>query len=121
MSLELHAKTYYDNPDVEGGDEHSIGVPDMNGKVNANAPVTYRGLSWTLLRGEVFNQVTPLGGYLNVHVILGNCQHPGMHDAELTLACSVSYWGSPPNSGWKTVDWSATLLHTEFSITNITN
>ncbi|NQV16632.1 hypothetical protein HQ531_14310 [bacterium] len=119
MALELHAKTYYDDPSIQGGDEHYIGVPKVS--FDSTAKVSYSGTCWKMLQGSVYNQPSPLGGYLNVYVILGNCEYESLVGAELTLSCSVSYWGKPPSSGWKSVTWASRLSKSQYSVTEVTN
>lgn len=112
--LELHAKTYYDNPYISGGDEHYIIIPP------SYDTVWYRGTGWSMLQGQCYNQTTPLGGYLYISVRLGQCTHPDMHDAILTLYTQITYWGSGP-TGYRSVDWEGDMQNTQYHLTRVTN
>ncbi|MFT5818799.1 MAG: hypothetical protein ACI8ZM_000020 [Crocinitomix sp.] len=119
MGYELHAKTYYNTKDIQSGDEHYITIPNMSAKILAD--ISYSGTGWQLIKGTVANDVRPTGGYLNVYILLSNCFHEPLENAALILTCSVSYWGSPPSSGWGSVTWTAVLMDTEITIKSVTN
>jgi len=116
-SLELHAKTYYDNPLVSGGDEHYVTIPSFSGSTGV---VRYAGTSWSFVSGSCFDQQTPFGGYLNIFVRLNNCTHPGMHDATMMLSTSIGYWGSKPY-GSKSATWDGNMYGTVYHLTEVTN
>lgn len=113
---ELHAKTYYDNPSVQGGDEHYFKVPALQ----QHGSVGYQGMSWSMRESSFYDQGTPLGGYLHVYVKLDQCIHPGMWGRVLELYSEISYWGSRP-SGSRTASWQWTVLGTgQHTVTDVT-
>jgi hypothetical protein len=115
--LELHAKTYYDNPFVDTGDEHSFIIPVFSGTFGTLFPHT---MSWSANEGEVYNDKSPLGGWIISSVELFACQHPGMHDRTLKLSSVVSYWGSFP-TGYKTANWTWSVGGSgEYTVTRVT-
>jgi len=118
MSIQLHAKTYYNDPLNPYGDEHYITIPTFDS--GGNVRPSYQGQGWQMLSGLVHDQAGPVGGYLNVRVLLGNCEHVGMHDAQLSLSTSISYWGGHPSGAITSVAWSATLAGTTILLTRVT-
>ncbi|HEX8769294.1 MAG TPA: hypothetical protein VF711_00855 [Acidimicrobiales bacterium] len=118
QQLSLHAKTYYDNPLVQGGDEHYFIIPAFSGQFGQ---VSYQeGHVWSARNGSVYNQDTPFGGYLYISIQLYNCQHPDMHNRTLSLVTTISYWGSKP-TGYVGTDWSWEVGGTgKYTVTSVT-
>lgn len=116
-SLELHAKTYYDNPLVEGGDEHLLSIPPFDGQWGS---LSYRSTGWSLDSYTVWDEQRPFGGYLHIAIKANQCVHPDMHDAVLTLSTIISYWGSKP-TGHPTVNWDYGMTGTQYHVTRVTN
>lgn len=116
-NLELHAKTYYNDPNVSGGDEHYITVPHFDGSTGS---IEYSGTGWGPSKGGCYDNQTGLGGYLTVAVELNNCVHVGLKGATLTLTTTISYWGSKP-TGYKSVTWNGKLYNTQYQLTRVVN
>ncbi len=118
-TLNLHAKTYYNDPHFGGaGDEEYVNVPAFSGEYGS---VTGSSTSWTLIDGGVWDQQRPLGGYLHIWAKFGHCLHDHWPStAELTLTTVLSYWGSKP-TGYKSVSWQAELTGTPYHITSVTD
>lgn len=121
--LNLHAKTYYNDPSIHGGDEHYI---DFSGDFHDGAILypNYRGLGFELLTGSMWIQGTPFGGYLHVFVKLKpndeRSEEPGWSGAEMTLSTDISYWVSPPTGPYSQETWQAELTGTEWKVTEVT-
>ena len=115
--LELHAKTYYNNPLVQGGDEHYFVIPTFTGQFGR---LIYNGMSWSGRNASCYNEATPFGGYLHSTIQLYDCTHPGMHDRILNLSSRVSYWGSMP-TGNRSANWDWTVGGSgEYTVTRVT-
>ncbi len=115
--LNLHAKVYYDDPNVHGGDEFYIDVPASSHVV---IPVSGSSTGWRFDSGSVWDQQTPLGGYLHVYAKFNNCVHQGFSGAELILSSAISYWGSKPTGSYSQEVWQGELTGTAYKITRVT-
>ena len=116
-SLHTHAKTYYNNPLVIGGDEHYFTVPGFN----LSGRVDYQGTSWSARNAMFLDVPTPFGGYLNIYAELYDCQHPEMHDLVVLLTTSIGYWGFRP-VGSRSADWVWSVTGTgPYTVTQVTD
>ncbi len=117
--LELHAKTYYDHPEISTGDEHYITISkslDSQG----SPTISYSGMGWDLKNSSCWDEETTFGGYIHAWVKLQSHKtNAGMQNAVLILSCDESYWGSFP-TGHRTVDWTAKMTNTTFHVTRVT-
>jgi len=124
MTLNLHAKTYYNNPDATGGDEHYIDIPDFPVNSALGIKKYCKSLGWeeieTATASRQSQSMGILGGYINVIIVLSACEYKGMEGAVLTLSTSISYWGPAMPSGSKTADWTAELTKCKYKVTRVT-
>jgi hypothetical protein len=117
--LILSAKTYYDDPSVHGGDEHSIDVVQCGAEQNGHA--SWRGIGWTAKSTAVWGEEKMFGGYLNVFVQLVDCVWPGLEEAILTLSGQLAFWGSSWPTGYRSTEWTANLANSRYRVTRVTN
>jgi hypothetical protein len=117
-AVQLHAKAYYNDPNLEGaGDEFYISIPETG---YTNVPVSGRSTSWELEVGSAWNQDTPFGGYLHVYAKWRNCSHAGFGSAVLTLTTTIPYWVSAPSGWYSQETWQAELVGTSYLVTRVT-
>ena len=122
-TLNLHAKTYYNDPSMQGGDEHYI---DFTGDFHDSAIIypTYSGTGFTLSTGSMWIQGTPFGGYLHIFVkVVPNeqrSQKAGWAGSELTLSTDISYWVTPPTGSYSSENWQADLTGSQWEVTRVT-
>lgn len=117
-ALVLHAKTYYNDPDIHGGDQHLVVIPKFAGPYG---DLEYSSTSFDLVEGNVWNEGTPLGGYLHIEVTARANNRSKLQGALLTLTTVYSYWGLFPTGHSETGKWSAELVGTKYKITKVTN
>jgi hypothetical protein len=115
--LELHAKVYYDDPNLQGGDEFIITVHEISHNIK---PITGRGTRWVYDSGSAWDQPTPFGGYLHVYAKFNGDEEVGFVGATLTLSTTISYWGSIPTGSYSQMEWQGELLGSDWKITSIT-
>jgi hypothetical protein len=111
--LSTHAKTYYSG--IEGGDEHLIDVPPFHSDTRK---IQWTATGWTTVVATVYDQKTPLGGYLHLYGKLNECLHADMQDAELVITGVLSYWGGHP-TGYRTVPWEGSMTGTTRKLTAV--
>lgn len=119
--LEVHAKSYYNNPLVQGGDEHLFTVAQSAG---ASGNPGYSGQGWSLKEATYYDDPSwgPLGGNVFFYAKLYNCEHPEMHNLVLTLACRVGYWGLTRPVGRRTANWSWDVTGSSpYTVTRVTD
>ena len=121
--LELHAKTYYDNPQVQGGDEHYTFLDFDNARPDPSGRRIIPGFSrstgwqdhevnceWT--SGVIWNTVT-------VTVTAWNCQYSGMESAQLFIMASTWCLGNQPSS-WPSPDWNGDMKGSAYQLVRVT-
>jgi hypothetical protein len=114
--LETHAKTYYSNPLVTGGDEQYFTVTSSS----IAGVLGYQGQSWSGRNATYYDDQKPFGGYLSLYIQLYNCTHPGMHDHTLTMTSTISYWGGRP-TGYRSANWDWQVGGSgEYTVTRVT-
>lgn len=117
--LELHAKTYYDDPRFDGtGDEHYI---TLEGYKAEEGQIMYSGTGWKMIGGQWTNVSRPLPyrSSIYVDVTLDQCIHPGFKDALLILTTEMKYFISRP-SGSPCPHWRGSLSGTKYKLTELT-
>ncbi len=115
--LSLHAKTYYNNPNIHGGDEHYIQIPKFEGR---QGTLDYSG-PFILAQSSVYLEYSALGGYFNIVLKLrpeSNSDLGG--SAILTLTTSYGFWFVFP-TGHGSTSWSAALDGSKYQVTRVTN
>jgi hypothetical protein len=117
QKLSMHAKTYYDDPYVHGGDEHYI---DVIYNAGSSGAIRYSGTGWHMTNGSWGDRSTPFGGYLTVYVELSGCTYEGLEFAVMTLGTLIAYWGSRPTGFYASPDWSANMHGTQYHVTHVT-
>jgi len=115
--LSMHAKTYYDDPYVHGGDEHYVDVIYNAGTVGT---IRYAGTGWHMTHGNWIDKQTPFGGYLTVYVELGGCTHVGLEAATMRISTLIAYWLFRPTGNYGSPNWSAIMLDAQYNVTNVT-
>lgn len=114
--LELHAKTCYNDPSIQGCDEHSFIIPSFTGQFGT---LSYNGQSWSGRNASCYNDATPFGGYLYTAIQLYNCTHMGMHNRTVDLWSTISYWGSMP-TGYRSGNWEWSVGGTgDYTVTEV--
>lgn len=119
--LEVHAKTYYNNPLVQGGDEQLFTVAQS--AVASGRPGCHLQ-SWSVREAMYYDDPSwgPVGGNVFFFAKLDNCEHPEMHNLVLTLTCRVGYWGLSRPVGRRTASWSWNITgDSPYTVTRVTD
>jgi hypothetical protein len=118
--LDLHAKVYFDVPDSLGQEiyvyiDYYTENPYMGGLADV------RCVSFGRCTGEWNHRDTPLGGYVDVRVVLSRPQFSGISpNTKVILTGTLGYWIWMP-TGTKTIDWKAELEDCDRHIIDLTN
>jgi len=121
--MAIHAKTYYNNPAVHGGDEWNI-ILDFDNPLpippdRRQIPGEGRSTGWGQV--EVNCQWTPgyVSNTLEVLVAASNGRHDGMESGQLVFMASTWCLGYRPAS-WASPDWSGSLMGCAYELVEVT-
>ncbi|KAK5953666.1 hypothetical protein OHC33_004933 [Knufia fluminis] len=121
--LDVHAKTYYNNPAVQGGVEHNISLDFDSARPGPAGrrviPGTCRSMGWESstvqcewVPGVVWNTVI-------LTVICTGCTFQGMAGARLVITTSTWCTGTKL-ANWWSPDWTGEMSGTTFTLREVT-
>jgi hypothetical protein len=120
--MNLHAKTYYDTPGFQGGDETyvDVNVSDIPTN-NAPLPGSARGTFGSYItEARSIRDDNPFLNYIYIAVTAYDSVHEQLEGAKMVLTCWITWWITVP-SGLQEPDWNAELYNSQYKVIRVTN
>ena len=122
--LEVHAKTYYNDPSIQGGDEHSIPLDMAHTTAGPGGTQvvhgTCRSIGWTTATVNARIVPGPLTNWIYLAVTCRDSTHAGFENAYMVFTTSTWYIGSIPTR-WETPVWTGEMYgNPQLRLTRVT-